>query len=378
MEFAFAAHQERDWSALPLVGLWASFEARRRIGPQSRTASNYELAWNGLIDGLRTGLGREPVAADVTTELVTHYLKTTAASRNWGEQTVQTYGGNIRSVVSGMRKSRLLPPTALFDFELPAVTKRLPVAFDDATLAKIFDALDKDRSVTALRLRFVDQLMLDCGPRPEEIASLLFGNLHQETSLILINGKGARERLVPVSRQTWAYLDDYMRVRPAPVSLAEPVLLAARGARAAVSAGQLSKDMHELLVELGLLECRAIREECQDVRRLYTLRKTFAQRSADAGMHPVVLAAIMGHSPNSLPMVIKTYYRVSPERMQADHAAAAVADRFHAYRSSARAEVDAERKPTMFFDRWSGPARSTRDGNSPSSNPSSRIRTSGA
>ena len=118
------------------------------------------------------------------------------------------------------------PPTGHpAGFELPAVTWRPPVFFDDPTLALIFDSLEADRTVGNLRLRVVVNIMLDNGARPEEIAGMTFADLYEESSEIRLNGKGSKVRIVPVGKRTWEYLRDYMRVRPQPLESTDLVFV---------------------------------------------------------------------------------------------------------------------------------------------------------
>ncbi len=168
---------------------------------------------------------RDPVAADLSTASVTAYLAAEREQRAWSEQTTKTYAGNIRSVVSGCIKRGILRRDTLLGFELPAVTWRPPVFFDDPTLALIFDSLEADRTVGNLRLRVVVNIMLDNGARPEEIAGMTFADLYEESSEIRLNGKGSKVRIVPVGKRTWEYLRDYMRVRPQPLESTDLVFV---------------------------------------------------------------------------------------------------------------------------------------------------------
>ena len=69
--------------------------------------------------------------------------------------------------------------------------------------------------------------------------------------------------------------------------------------------------MRDLLIRLGLVDPSAPVATEKDGRvSLYTFRKTFAKRAAEGGMDVAELAAIMGHSPNSIDMLVRVYYEL--------------------------------------------------------------------
>ncbi len=361
----------------PLTEVFDLYRAARRLGPEARTLSNYELAWNGLVDSLRRSLGREPVAADVSTISVNRHLAKSAEDRGLGEQTLATYGGNIRSVVSGCATLNLLPDTALLGFKVPKVTSRPIVSFEAETLARIFDRLEAERTAKNIRMRAFANIMLDCGARPEEVGDLLFEDLFEGSSEIRLDGKGSKVRIVPVGAETWAYMKDYMRVRPAPASLGDRVFTGLRDAGTGNVATAVATDFRALLVALGIVGASGRVSTRKKGRAcLYTLRKTFGHRAA-SGMDVARLMAIMGHSPNSLTMVLLTYYQVTDKQKREAHAAARPADGLHEWRARPGRTVEEPSRALSFFERYASPSR-TDGGRRPASKPSSRSRTSGA
>jgi integrase/recombinase XerC len=367
-----------DLAATPLPNLFELYERHRRLGPETRTAGNYRRAWNGLVGYLRDTCGREPIVTDLTTPAVTSYLSDTGVLRGWSEQTPATYGRDIASVVSSMRRHGLVKADTLAGFQVPKVTQTCPTYFDELTLARIFAYLERDRTTLHMRLRAVIQIMLDCGARPEEVTSLEFRHLDRERSQLHIRGKGARNRRVPVGDSTWRLLDDYMRVRPRPAAPTEPVFVSLRDRPTRVSPGTLASDMRDVLVALNLVTTDAASDASGDQGyRLYTMRKTFAHRAADNGMDIGELAAIMGHAPNSIPMLLRLYYQPSDRQRQEAHAAARPAESFHEWRAQGRAERAAEAAPLTYFERWASGPHNAAGGNKPSSTPSSRKRSNG-
>jgi integrase len=282
--------------------------------------------------------------------------------------------------VSGLRKKLLVPVDCLATFETPAVTDRPPVFFDDQALALIFEALEARRTTSNLRLRVTANVMLDCGARPAEVSTLTFADLWEGSSQVRIHGKGAKDRVVPVGVHSWKYLADYMRVRGRPAAPTEPVLLDLRGARKQVASTTLASDMNDLLILLGLVVRGSRLEGIRDDSgySLYTMRRTFARRAAEGGMDVAELAAMMGHEPSSIPMLMRLYYRPTELHKQRAHAEARPADGLHDWRPTRGAESRSNSgRALTFFERWAGASRRTDDGNKPFSDPASRSRMSG-
>ncbi len=364
----------------PLASLFDEYEAQRKLGPESRTLDDYRKAWLGVVDYLRRVKESEPVVADLTTESLTGYLRDVGDQRGWGEQSRRTYGGNIRSVVSGLRKKLLIPADCLATFETPAVTDRPPVFFDDPALAVIFEALEAKRTTGNLRLRVSANIMLDCGARPAEVSALTFADLWECSSQIRIHGKGAKDRVVPVGTHTWKYLGEYMRVRGRPATADDPVFLDLRGAGRQVASTTLASDMNDLLIRLELVvrgsRLKGIRDDSG--YSLYTMRRTFARRAAEGGMDVAELAAMMGHEPSSIPMLLRLYYRPTELHKQRAHAEARPADGLHEWRPTRETESrSSSGRALTFFERWADGSRSTDHGNKPFSAPASRSRLSG-
>ena len=358
--------------------LFASYKAGARLGPKTRTMDNYEKSWTAMAASLRASLGREPLTTDLTTESLTAYLASAAKGRGWREQSVRSNASNIRSVVSKSEKRRLLPAGTLLGFELPEVTERDPSFFDEPTLVRIFDTLEGNRTTLNLRLRAFCQIMLDNGGRPEEIAGMNFDDLYEGTSEIRLYGKGRKVRIVPVSRRTWAYLRDYMRVRPAPASASDPVFTDVYTGRLRAAPTTVASDFRDLLVALGVVDPETPRSEEEDGISLYTFRNTFAKRSAEAGMPVTTLAAIMGHAPSSITMLTKRYYKPSEADKRRAHAEARPAEAFHDRRARGDVRADSPTRDLSFFAGCAARPMRTERGNTPSSQPSSRSRTSGA
>ena len=64
------------------------------------------------------------------------------------------------------------------------------------------------------RNRLMVALMLDSGIRQCEVCGLLWKNINREKGIMIVNGKGSKERFVPVGKITFELLDEYSALCP--------------------------------------------------------------------------------------------------------------------------------------------------------------------
>lgn len=82
--------------------------------------------------------------------------------------------------------------------------------------------------VKGYRDRAMFMLMLRCGLRVEEVANLTMGVMDvKRRTILIVDGKGAKDRIVYMSNDVLQALADYLRVRPA--SRARKIFLAEKG-----------------------------------------------------------------------------------------------------------------------------------------------------
>jgi integrase len=320
---------------LPLHDLVVIWERDRPLNEGTRTYSNYEGSFARLVGYLsRTGDG-VPRVRDLAPDRLNEFLMNGSERvEKFAVGSQASHASNIRSLVSGCRRLRLVPRDTLAGYTIPTVPTFEPRWFSDPEVARIFDDLESNRTSVRLRLLACANLALDNGARPEEIVGIRFREVYCAPGEVRLMGKGNRERIVPIGASTVSYLKDYMRIRPAPESPDESIFLDVRDPRKGIDATRLSGDFADVLRATGLRTARG--PEGEPACNFYSLRKTFARRSAEAGMDVGELASIMGHSPNSIPMLLKHYYTPTRKHKQLAHAAARPADGLHEWRQRVR------------------------------------------
>lgn len=115
--------------------------------------------------------------------------------------------------------------------ETPKLERRLPPTLTVEHVLALLNAPDTDTPL-GRRDRTILELFYGSGLRVSELIGLPITALHPDQGVLLVKGKGRKERVVPLHQQGWRWLMDYMReVRPQLKGVTEPgtVFLTQRG-----------------------------------------------------------------------------------------------------------------------------------------------------
>jgi integrase len=360
---------------LPLDDLTEIWKRDRRLNDRTRTYSNYEASFARFAGYLgRTGED-VPRVRDLAADRLNEFLVSGAERVGaFSARSQASHASNIRSLVSSCRKLGLVPADTLRGYELPRVSETEPRWFTDAEVARVFDQLEVHRTSLRLRLRAASNLSLDNGARPDEIVGIRMRDILCDPGEVRLMGKGLRERIVPIGLSTMAFIGDYLRVRPRATSPDELLFLDVRDPTKGIDATTLSGDFTEVL-RAAAVSTGAV-DDGESGPTFYSLRRTFARRSAEEGMDVAELAAIMGHSPNSIPMLLKHYYAPTRLHMLRAHASARPADGLHDWRQRVR-PADRAVAVTLFERETARRAPRVFDGNRRANPPPSAMRWSG-
>ena len=177
---------------------------------------------------------------------------------------------------------------------------RLPRRVLDVLSREEINALEG--GAASERDRIIIRLLGDCGLRASELCSLEPGDIarHDRQAYIRVRGKGERERLVPLPPALLRRLDRYIRDTRPIDSRHDQLFLSMRKGR--------SGD-YEPLTRSGLLQAidTAAERAGLTAKRVHPhlLRHSFITNALRAGVNPLVLSRIVGHS--SLRMIEQVY-----------------------------------------------------------------------
>ena len=125
---------------------------------------------------------------------------------------------SISRIISGIRSfGRYLllegytesDPTALL--EVPRKGRYLPTVLTTAEVDRIIEAAGSKGGVEGQRNRAIIEVLFSCGLRVSELCQLTFPDLFLDEGYLRIQGKGSKQRLVPLSESAIAEVTRYLR-----------------------------------------------------------------------------------------------------------------------------------------------------------------------
>lgn len=230
----------------------------------------------------------------------------------------------VRGLHAFALRQGLAPSDPAREVTPPAPPKRLPKAIPLQDVERLLEAAGstEDPDPRVLRDRALLEFLYGTGARISEATGLDIDDLTLpsrgggEDAAVLLNGKGGKQRYVPVGRYAVAALDAYLvRGRPALITArsraaspkdAPAVFLNARG-------GRLTRQG-----AWGILSEAAIRSGLAGVSP-HTLRHSFATHLLDGGADIRVVQELLGHASVATTQV---YTLVTAEKLREVYAAA--------------------------------------------------------
>ena len=295
---AESASQHDNSPLLPTIKLYVRYlRLERNLSPNTIEAYRNDLAHLEAFM-MRNDLKLENVTLE--------QLHTFAAS-------LHEYGITPRSqarVLSGVRSFfRFLvldgvvesDPTELLEW--PSLPEHLPVVLALEEIDRIEDSIDLSKAEGA-RNRAIIEVLFSCGLRVSELVNMKLSDLYLEDRVLLVRGKGNKERLVPVSNKAiadlkrWFFDRNLMKIKPGEDDY---VFLNRRGAH-------LTRTMILIMVKRQAEEA-GIKKTISP----HTFRHSFATALLQGGADLRSIQAMLGHEKIDTTLV---YTHISNEQLR--------------------------------------------------------------
>lgn len=171
----------------------------------------------------------------------------------------------------------------------PRPAKRLPKALPLADVEAILEAAGAPETVLAMRDRALLEVLYGTGARISEAVGLDVDDLDLVDGVVLLRGKGGKERLVPVGSFARDAVTAYLtRARPALASAGGAsggaLFLNARG-------GRLSRQSAWTVLDRAAMRAGVTKDVSP-----HTLRHSFATHLLDGGADVRVVQELLGHA----------------------------------------------------------------------------------
>lgn len=196
-------------------------------------------------------------------------------------------------IVSGVKAyynylvlERLIDASPAELLEVPKLTRKLPEVLEHNEIESMLETMDMSRP-SAQRNRAIIEVIYSCGLRVSELIGLKINDIDYLEQLVLVTGKGNKQRLIPIGsealKHTQLYLNHIRNQQAESKSGAGILFLNNRGG--ALSRVYVFKLIKRLAAEAG------IRKNVSP----HTLRHSFATSLVEAGADLRAVQQMLGH-----------------------------------------------------------------------------------
>lgn len=192
----------------------------------------------------------------------------------------------IKSFFSYLMLEKIIDTDPAALLESPKLGKKLPDVLSETEIVTLIQSVDLSEPLGE-RNKAILETLYACGLRVSELTSLKLSDLHFNEEIIIVTGKGNKQRMVPIGdsarKQLLTYIQQ-VRVRIAPRKGAENVVfLNQRGSK-------LSRQMIFLIIK-KLVEKAGIRKTVSP----HTFRHSFATHLIRRGADLRAVQELLGH-----------------------------------------------------------------------------------
>lgn len=187
---------------------------------------------------------------------------------------------SLKGFVVYLRKQHVSVSSAFDTMASPRLDKRLPRPLSQSQSLALVER--PSTSWQELRNQALFMLLYGCGLRLSEALNL--NGADWTSGFLLIKGKGAKERHVPLLEPVKDKVDRYLKTSPYPVMRSAPLFRGSRGGR--LNPGIAEKALRDLRLELGL----------PDTATPHALRHSFATHLLENGGELRHIQDLLGHA----------------------------------------------------------------------------------
>lgn len=112
------------------------------------------------------------------------------------------------------------------ELHIPKIEKRLPTYLTEDEVSSLLSYSEKDRTPLGIRNSLMLYLLYSSGMRVSELISIKIADIHFETRFIAINGKGGKQRMIPLPQSIMLMVYDYLQKHASSIaSVSDPIYL---------------------------------------------------------------------------------------------------------------------------------------------------------
>ena len=285
------------------IDAWLAHLTSER-GQSGATRDAYARDLRQFLGFLKVHLGHPPCLGDLARADAKTFRAFLASRRKSGavSRSLSRSLSALRMFFRWLEREDTLKNRAVLQIALPKIPHSVPKPLNvEAAAAVVSYNATRDEDWISARDTAVLILLYGCGLRISEALSLTPRSAPLKgRDVMMITGKGGKQRMVPALAIVTAAIERYMQLCPYPLDADGPLFLGARGGPLSPRLIQLA--MEKLRADLGL----------PDTATPHALRHSFATHLLSAGADLRQIQELLGHASLSTTQI---YTEVDRERL---------------------------------------------------------------
>lgn len=257
-----------------------------------------------LIDFGRFASENSSSFSNADTRLLRDYLAS-LAQRSLSSATAARRLATLRQFYQFLFAEGLRSEDPTATLEGPRRTRPLPKILSELEVESLLQAAKEDSGPGATRLQALIELLYSTGLRISELVSLPRASVRGDARVLLVSGKGGRERLVPLSEPAMAAVEAYLQLGRGVEQELSPWLFPSASKRGHITERRCSQLIKQLGIKAGLEPNRV---------SPHVLRHAFASHLLAHGADLRAVQQMLGHADISTTQI---YTHVLQERLDA-------------------------------------------------------------
>lgn len=256
-------------------------DLRLKVRDSEETAQTYRTSAKLFLEWLSA---QETKLAEVSVQTLIYYLLYRKTSDKINEMTLAKDISALRALGDYLVRENRWEENYALQLEKPKAPRNIPRYLTVEEIDSLLSAIDT-RTPLGKRDDALYELVYSCGLRISEVCGLLVENLHLKERIIIVHGKGDKERIVPfgtrASEKLQLYLDE---VRPVLCGTKQTKEIFVNYKGDAISRKGVWKRFQELEALSGVHA------------KVHTLRHSFATHLLQGGADLRSVQELLGHA----------------------------------------------------------------------------------
>jgi len=223
--------------------------------------------------------------SNITSKHIRKYIRV-LNERGMAPASISRIISSIRSYHKYLSSEELVKENPALILNTPKIPKKLPSILSEQEISLIIDSIEKSSDFHH-RDKAIIEMLYSCGIRVSELCSLEVSKLFLKDDLIMVTGKGSKERLLPIGKRAKKYINNYFKY--------SRDKFIKRTSSSFIFVSKNGNQLTRAMINIILNKWTAISGINKSVSP-HTLRHSFATHLLEGGADLRFVQALLGHS----------------------------------------------------------------------------------